>query len=186
MRKDLVSALRTSPIIDFARFRASFRNQTQSIIRTLDHCPALGYAHGLCDKFALVIESVKAVSPHGGFDIFHPLVGIVGASWSHNLCEMSQRSQRSHHRDCESCPARILSQQLLDIIADAIENKKDYFQLCFEPASHSSNGGPSGCESSWNFLLAWKTMLQDFKKLLPVHQSYCYRDVDDAPAQVVQ
>lgn len=137
---------------------------------------ALGYVHDRCDKFALIIESVKTVSTRGGFDVFHSLVGLVGASWSHNLCEVSQRS---HHRDCESCPARILSLQLLDIVAGAIGNKNNDFQLRQDQASHPSHGVSSGCERFWNFLLAWKTLMGDFKKLLPEHRSHCYRNVDD-------
>lgn len=172
-----MSALRRSPIKDSARFGAALRKQTQVIVSRMRENITLSTSYTYCDKFALLAESARTADRRGGCNILHSLVMMVGASWWFDMCITSW----GHYReDCENCPARGLSQQLLEVIAGAVENRNHYLQFCQDPASHTTNGVPCDSEVSWNFLLSWETLIEDFKKLLAIHRPHCCEHDNDS------
>ena len=174
-RKDLVSALRRSPIRDSARFGAFLRKQTQELVSEMSGDLSLESAYAYCDKFALLAESVTTADRRNGCHIFHSLGTMVGASWSFFTC-----IRQDYDEDCKKCPVRKLSQQLLEIIAGAVENRIRHIPPYQDLASHTTHEAPCDSEVSWNFLLSWGTMMKDFKKLLAKHPRHCYGDDDDS------
>lgn len=175
-RKDMVSALRRSPIKDSARLKALLHIWTQEFVCTMHEDMPHRSVYTYCDKFALLAESARTADPHGGRHIFDSLVTMVRASWSSDRCIMSWTD---YFEDCEHCPARRLSQQLLEIIAGAVEDRNRHLRLCHDSASHTSNRVSCSSELSWDFLTSWETLIGDFKKLLADHPRHCYEDDDD-------